>query len=225
MHKMKAMVLAAGFGNRLRPLTDHTPKPLLPIGGKPMIVHHLEKLAAAGFKEVVINLGHLGHKIPEALGDGSSWGLSIAYSDEGPAPLETGGGLTKALPLLGDEAFLLVNGDVWSDLDFSTIPTSLAENDLATLFLVPKPGWREKGDFSLSNSRVVESERPEYLYAGIALYHPKILDGAKVEKFSIVPRLKSAISKNLVGGILFSGEWDDVGTPDRLSALQSKYGN
>lgn len=222
---MKAMVLAAGFGNRLRPLTDHTPKPLLPIGGKPMIVHHLEKLAAAGFKEVVINLGHLGHKIPEALGDGSTWGLSIAYSDEGPAPLETGGGLTKALPLLGDEPFLLVNGDVWSDLDFSSIPSSLAENDLATLFLVPKPGWREKGDFSLSNSRVVESERPEYLYAGIALYHPKILDGAKVEKFSIVPRLKSAISKNLVGGILFSGEWDDVGTPDRLSSLQSKYGN
>lgn len=222
---MKAMVLAAGFGNRLRPLTDHTPKPLLPIGGKPMIVHHLEKLAAAGFKEVLINLGHLGHKIPEALGDGSTWGLSIAYSDEGPAPLETGGGLTKALPLLGDEPFLLVNGDVWSDLDFSSIPSSLAENDLATLFLVPKPGWREKGDFSLSNSRVVESERPEYLYAGIALYHPKILDGAKVEKFSIVPRLKSAISKNLVGGILFSGEWDDVGTPDRLSALQSKYGN
>ena len=225
MHKMKAMVLAAGFGNRLRPLTDHTPKPLLPIGGKPMIVHHLEKLAAAGFKEVVINLGHLGHKIPEALGDGSTWGLSIAYSDEGPAPLETGGGLTKALPLLGDEPFLLVNGDVWSDLDFSSIPTSLAENDLATLFLVPKPGWREKGDFSLSNSRVVESEIPEYLYAGIALYHPKILDGAKVEKFSIVPRLKSAISKNLVGGFLFSGEWDDVGTPDRLSSLQSKYGN
>ena len=225
MHKMKAMVLAAGFGNRLRPLTDHTPKPLLPIGGKPMIVHHLEKLAAAGFKEVVINLGHLGYKIPEALGDGSTWGLSIAYSDEGPAPLETGGGLTKALPLLGDEPFLLVNGDVWSDLDFSSIPSSLAENDLATLFLVPKPGWREKGDFSLSNSRVVESQRPEYLYAGIALYHPKILDGAKVEKFSIVPRLKSAISKNLVGGILFSGEWDDVGTPDRLSSLQSKYGN
>jgi MurNAc alpha-1-phosphate uridylyltransferase len=225
MPKMKAMVLAAGFGNRLRPLTDHTPKPLLPIGGKPMIVHHLEKLAAAGFKEVVINLGHLGHKIPEALGDGSSWGLSIAYSDEGPDPLETGGGLAKALPLLGDEPFLLVNGDVWSDLDFSTIPTSLAENDLATLYLVQKPGWREKGDFSLSKSRVVESEIPEYLYAGIALYHPKILDGAKVEKFSIVPRLKSAISKNLVGGILFSGEWDDVGTPDRLSSLQSKYGN
>ena len=219
------MVLAAGFGNRLRPLTDHTPKPLLPIGGKPMIVHHLEKLAAAGFKEVVINLGHLGHKIPEALGDGSSWGLSISYSDEGPDPLETGGGLTKALPLLGDEPFLLVNGDVWSDLDFSKIPTSLAENDLATLYLVPSPRWREKGDFSLAESRVVESEIPQYLYAGIALYHPKILDGAKVEKFSIVPRLKSAISKNLVGGILFSGEWDDVGTPDRLSALQTKYGN
>ena len=116
---MKAIVLAAGYGNRLRPLTDHTPKPLVPIGGKPLIVHHLEKLAAAGFKEVVINLGHLGSKIPEALGNGSTWGLSISYSDEGPEPLETGGGLAKALPLLGNETFLVVNGDVW-DRDLRT---------------------------------------------------------------------------------------------------------
>ena len=224
MPKMKAMVLAAGFGNRLRPLTDHTPKPLLPIGGKPMIVHHLEKLAAAGFKEVVINLGHLGHKIPEALGDGSSWGLSIAYSDEGPEPLETGGGLTKALPLLGDKPFAVVNGDVWCDLDFSTIPQTLPRGDLATLYLVPKPDWRERGDFSISQSRVVETDSPEFLYAGIAIYHPNILEGAKVEKFSIVPRLKDAISRNLVGGILFDGEWDDVGTPERLSGLQDLHG-
>ena len=106
------MVLAAGFGNRLRPLTDHTPKPLVSVGGKPLIVHHLEKLATAGFTEVVINLGHLGHKIEETLGNGSEWGVSIAYSDEGPVPLETGGGLTKALPLLGPDPFLVVNGDV-----------------------------------------------------------------------------------------------------------------
>ncbi|HAF58088.1 MAG TPA: mannose-1-phosphate guanylyltransferase [Opitutae bacterium] len=222
---MKAMVLAAGFGNRLRPLTDHTPKPLVSVGGKPLIVHHLEKLATAGFTEVVINLGHLGHKIEETLGNGSEWGLSIAYSDEGPVPLETGGGLTKALPLLGPDPFLVVNGDVWCELDFSSIPKSLPINDLAMLFLVPKPNWRERGDFSLLDNRVVDSENPEYLYAGIALYHPRILEGAKVEKFSIVPRLKHAIHNGLVGGQLLTGKWDDVGTPERLSALQAEHGS
>lgn len=190
-----------------------------------MIVHHLEKLARAGFREVVVNLGHLGFKIPEALGDGSKWSLSITYSEEGPEPLETGGGLTKALPLLGNAPFLVVNGDVWCDLDFSCIPQSLSGDDQALLFLVPKPAWRERGDFSLSMQRVMESERPEYLYGGIALYHPSILDGALVEKFSIVPRLKKSIAQNRVGGILHEGEWDDVGTPDRLSSLQAKYGS
>lgn len=219
------MVLAAGFGNRLRPLTDHTPKPLVSVGGKPLIVHHLEKLATAGFTEVVINLGHLGHKIEETLGNGSEWGISIAYSDEGPVPLETGGGLTKALPLLGPDPFLVVNGDVWCELDFSSIPKSLPINDLAMLFLVPKPNWRERGDFSLLDNRVVDSENPEYLYAGIALYHPRILEGAKVEKFSIVPRLKHAIHNGLVGGQLLTGKWDDVGTPERLSALQAEHGS
>ena len=127
------MILAAGYGKRLRPLTDQTPKPLISIGGKPMIVHHLEKLAKAGIKEVVINLGHLGFKIPEYLGDGTDYGLSIAYSDEGPEPLETGGGMTKALPLLGKETFLIVNGDVWTDMDYSQIPASLQNNDQAML--------------------------------------------------------------------------------------------
>ena len=221
---MKAMVLAAGYGNRLRPLTDHTPKPLVSIGGKPLIVHPLEKLATCGFKDVVINLGHLGSKISEALGEGSKWGLTIQYSDEGPEPLETGGGLAKALPLLGTDPFLVVNGDVWTDLDFSKIPQTLPENDLATLYLVPKPNWRDRGDFSTINDRVVETENPEYLYAGIAIYHPKILDGAKIEKFSIVPRLKDAISRNQVGGILLQGEWDDVGTPSRLSDLRALHG-
>lgn len=218
------MILAAGYGKRLRPLTDHTPKPLLPIGGKPMIVHHLEKIADSGIKEVVINLGHLGSKIPQSLGNGSTWGLSIEYSDEGPDPLETGGGMTKALPLLGSETFLLVNGDVWTDLDFSSIPSSLSGNDQAMLFLVDQPGWRDKGDFKLDGNRVQESDRPDLLYAGIALYHPSILDGAKVEKFSIVPRLKKAIQEDRVAGIKMVGEWDDVGTPERLSALREKHG-
>ena len=222
---MKAMILSAGYGKRLRPLTDHTPKPLVPVGGKPLVVHHLEKLADAGFQEIVINLGHLGSRIPEALGDGSSWGLEIAYSDEGPEPLETGGGITKALPLLGNDTFLVVNGDVWCDLDFAEIPDDLPGEDDALLFLVPRPAWREKGDFSLLGGRVVESESPDLLYAGIALYHPRILDGAKVEKFSIVPRLRGSIAHGRVGGILHPGEWDDVGTPERLSALQGKFGD
>jgi MurNAc alpha-1-phosphate uridylyltransferase len=221
---MKAMILAAGYGKRLRPLTDHTPKPLVPVGGKPLIVHHLEKIAQAGIREVVINLGHLGSKIPEALGNGNTWGLSIEYSDEGPDPLETGGGLAKALPLLGSETFLLVNGDVWCDLDFKTIPTALGPDDQALLYLVPRPAWRDRGDFSLENGRVTESPNPAFLYAGIALYHPSILNGAKVEKFSIVPRLKKGIAANQVGGILYSGEWDDVGTPERLEAIQKQHG-
>ena len=221
----KAIILSAGYGKRLRPLTDRIPKPLVPVGGKPLIVHHLEKLAGAGFREIVINLGHLGSKIPEALGNGSPWGLSISYSDEGPEPLETGGGITKALPLLGQETFLVVNGDVWCDLDFSTIPSQLPEEDDALLFLVPQPEWREKGDFSLRDGRVVESDSPDLLYAGIALYHPRILDGAKIEKFSIVPRLRQSIASGRVGGTLHAGRWDDVGTPERLDALQSEFGN
>jgi MurNAc alpha-1-phosphate uridylyltransferase len=132
--------------------------------------------------------------------------------------------MTKALPLLGSETFLLVNGDVWTDLDFSTIPSSLSGNDQAMLFLVDQPDWREKGDFNLEDSRVRESNNPDLLYAGIALYHPSILDDANVEKFSIVPRLKKAIQENRVAGKRMIGEWDDVGTPERLSALREKHG-
>ena len=221
---MKAMVLAAGYGKRLRPMTDRIPKPLVPIGGKPMIERHLEKLSAAGFTEVVINLGHLGALIPDALGDGERWGLSLSYSDEGPEPLETGGGLAKALPLLENDVFLVVNGDVWCDLDFSTIPKSIPEGDLALLYLVRQPEWRERGDFSLQNERVRETDNPNLLYSGIALYDPAILEGAKVEKFSIVPRLRKAIQSDQVGGRLHAGNWDDVGTPERLHALQNQFG-
>ena len=222
---MKAMILAAGYGKRLRPLTDRIPKPLVEVGGKPLVVHHLEKLAAAGFREVVINLGHLGSKIPEALGDGTSWGIRIDYSDEGPDPLETGGGLVKALPLLGQDTFLVVNGDVWCDLDFASIPKNLQPQDDALLYLAPQPSWRDRGDFSLTDKgRVQVTEEPDLLYTGIALYHPHILDGAKIEKFSIVPRLKDAIAKNRVAGILHEGVWDDVGTPERLEALQRDAG-
>ncbi len=218
---MKAMILAAGYGKRLRPLTNRIPKPLILVGGKPLIEFHLEKLSAAGFKEIVINLGHLGTKIPESLGDGSRWNVSIRYSDEGPDPLETGGGLVKALPLLGVETFLVVNGDVWCDLDFTTLPAGLPDGDLAMLYLAPKPKWREKGDFSLVENRVREVDCPTLLYSGIALYHPSLLDGARVERFSIVPRLRKAIADDQVGGRIHLGKWDDVGTPERLQALQA----
>ena len=220
---MKAMILAAGLGKRMRPLTDHIPKPLLKVADKPLIEYHLEKLAAAGVKEVIVNLAYLGDKIRQALGDGSRWNLALHYSEE-PQPLETAGAIAQALPLLGDEPFLLVNGDVWTDLDFSIIPKALSGNDQAMLFLAKQPEWREKGDFNLDESRVRESDTPNLLYAGIALYHPSILDGAVVEKFSIVPRLKKAIQQDRVAGQLINGEWDDVGTPERLAALRDKYG-
>ena len=144
---MKAMILAAGYGKRLRPLTDHTPKPLVSVGGKPLLVHHLEKIAGAGIKDVVINLGHLGAKIPELLGNGDMWNLNIKYSDEGPDPLETGGGMAKALPILGEDTFMLINGDVWCDLDFRQIPQSLKGRDQAMLFMAKQPAWRSRGDF------------------------------------------------------------------------------
>lgn len=221
---MKAMILAAGYGKRLRPLTDHTPKPLVPVGGKPLIVHHLEKLATAGIQDIVINLGHLGHKIPEALGNGASWGLSITYSEEGPDPLETGGGIAKALPLLGQEPFLLINGDVWTDMDISSLSLELLPGDLAHLILVSQPSWRKMGDFNLDKNRVLESQSPSLLYSGIAIYHPMLLEGAKVERFSIVPRLKQAIAANQVAGSFYDGAWDDVGTPERLQSLQAQHG-
>ena len=217
------MILAAGYGKRLRPLTDHTPKPLITIDEKPLIVHHLEKIAEAGINEVVINLGHLGYKIPEALGDGSNWKLSITYSDEGPHPLETGGGMTKALPLLGTDPFLLVNGDVWTDFDFSLQEMKLEAQDLAKLILVNKPNWRAAGDFDLEHGRVRMTNNPSLLYSGIALYHPSILDGATVQKFSIIPRLKIAIEQNQVSGIFHDGAQDDVGTPEQLGLLRSQF--
>ena len=220
---MRAMVLAAGKGERMRPLTLHTPKPLLPVAGKPLLQWHLEALRAAGVSELVINHAWLGEQIERYFEDGKRLGVNIRWSAEGE-PLETGGGIRKALPLLGDAPFILVNGDVWTDLDFSSIPSSLNGNDQAMLFLVDQPGWRDKGDFKLDGNRVQESDSPDLLYAGIALYHPSILDGAKVEKFSIVPRLKKAIQEDRVAGRKIVGEWDDVGTPERLSALREKHG-
>ena len=186
---------------------------MVSIGGKTLIVHHLEKLAKAGFRDVVINLGHLGAKIPEALGDGSSWGLSIAYSDEGPEPLETGGGLTKALPLLEMSLSRWSMGMSGATLIFQPFPRHYLREIWPHSILFPSL-IGVNGEISHFTVPGGGNRFPEFLYAGIAIYHPNILEGAKVEKFSIVPRLKDAISRNLTGGILFDGEWDDVAPPN-----------
>jgi len=216
---VKAMILAAGYGKRMLPLTEKLPKPLLHVKGKALIEHHLDNLAAAGFKEVVINHGHLGHMIEDTLGDGHKFGLSISYSPEGPVPLETGGGMTKALPLLGESPFLIVNADIFCDYDFTRIPTLDIDVD-AHLVLVNTPDYKTCGDFSLRDGNVLEDESPTLTYSGIAIYHPRILDGANVERFSIIPRLRKAIESGRVRGTFHRGHWSDVGTPERLLQLQ-----
>ncbi len=214
---MKAMILAAGRGERMRPLTDHTPKPLLSVGGKPLIVHHIERLAAAGLRELVINHAHLGGQIVDALGDGSRFGVSIHYSAEAEA-LETGGGIFQALPLLGDEPFMVVNGDIWCDFDPAAL--GLAEGDLASLLLVENPEHNPDGDFGLENGRVSNARR--YTFSGIGIYSPKLFAACQAGRFPLAPLLREAIEAGRVGGLLHRGEWLDVGTPQRLAELDRR---
>ena len=211
------MILAAGRGERLRPLTDATPKPLLLVQGKPLIAWHLEALARAGVREVVINLSWLGGQISAALGDGSSWGLSIVYSDEGPVALETGGGIHHALPLLGEQPFLLVNGDTFTDFDFAQLRLGSAE--LARLVLVPNPSHHPGGDFALRDGQVSEQGEPRYTYAGIGLYHPELFAACSPGRFPLLPLLRRAIAAGRLRGDLSSGAWADVGTASRLAEL------
>lgn len=218
---MKAFVLAAGRGERMRPLTDQTPKPLLPVAGKPLIEWHLEKLASAGVREVVINLGWLGAQIPRALGDGERFGLSLRYSDEGWPALETGGGIFRALPLLGGEPFLLVNGDVWTDADFGAlVRRGLREEELARLLLVSNPPQHPKGDFALRADGRVEDAEPRLTYSGIALFRPALFDGCRDGAFSHVPLLRDAMAQGRVSGSRHDGRWSDIGTPERLAEAE-----
>jgi len=214
---MRAMILAAGRGERLRPLTDETPKPLMLLGQKTLIEYHLESLAAAGFREVVINQGHLGDQLPAALGDGSRWGLNIHWSDEQPAALETGGGIFKALPLLGTAPFLVVNGDVWTDYPFARLRA--VKCDWAHLVLVPNPAHNPTGDFALSGARVREMGEPRHTFSGVAVYHPRLFADCRPGKFSVVPLLRSAMRDHIVTGEVWEGQWNDVGTLERLEAL------
>ncbi|MFK3771817.1 N-acetylmuramate alpha-1-phosphate uridylyltransferase MurU [Pseudomonas sp. NPDC089406] len=216
---MKAMILAAGKGERMRPLTLHTPKPLVQAAGKPLIEYHLEALARAGFTEVVINHAWLGEQIEAHLGDGQRFGLSIRYSPEGE-PLETGGGIFKALPLLGDEPFLLVNGDIWTDYDFAGLRAPLG--GLAHLVLVDNPGHHGRGDFRLLDGRVVDGDdAPGTLtFSGISVLHPALFEGCQPGAFKLAPLLRQAMAEGRVSGERHSGLWVDVGTLERLADVE-----
>ena len=211
------MILAAGRGERMRPLTLATPKPLLEAGGAPLIVHHLRSLRDAGFVDVVVNLSWLGGQIEAALGDGSRHGVRLHYSDEGPEPLETGGGIFRALPLLGAGPFLVLNGDVWTDLDLGHL--RLADDDLAHLVLVANPSHHPAGDFALVGGRVVPEGPVRLTFSGIGVYRAALFEGCAPGRFPLAPLLRSAIATGRVSGELHSGRWTDVGTPERLAEL------
>ena len=222
---MKAMILAAGRGERLRPLTDGTPKPLLHAGGKALIVWHLERLAAAGWREVVINHAYLGEQIEAALGNGDSFGLRIAYSPEPPGALETAGGIAAALPLLGEHPFLTVNGDIWCDWDFSRARdvAQILDERLAHLVLVSNPPHHPDGDFRLAGKNVqlaVGGSSDALTYAGIGVFRPKFFAGiARGTAMKLRPLLDTGIGLGMISGERHAGRWVDVGTPERLAAL------
>jgi len=229
---MKALVLAAGLGERMRPLTARTPKPLLEAGGKPLIGWHLEKLAAAGVDEVVINTSWLADQFPQALGDGARWGMRIRYSYEGPDPLETGGGMWRALDLLGrDDAFIAVNGDIWSDLDYARLPSAPAGD--AHLVMVDNPAHNPSGDFALDGDRLASDGPRRLTFSGIGVYRASLFerwrevigtaDGAERDppRFKLAPLLRAAMARNAVSGEHHRGRWTDVGTPQRLADLDA----
>lgn len=227
----RAMIFAAGRGERLRPLTDTTPKPLLPVAGKPLIEWHLERLADAGIRDVVVNTSHLADRFPAALGDGARWGLAIHYRPEGPEPLETGGGMLNALPLLGEAPFVLVNGDVWSDYALSSLP--VLTDDWAHLVLVPPPAHGGDGDFRLEAGRVHGDGAPRLTYAGIGVFRAALFDGWREAlagdagaartppRFRLAPLLRRAMQLNRIGGECYTGRWFDIGTPERLAEAEA----
>lgn len=236
---MKALVFAAGRGERMRPLTDTLPKPLLEAGGRRLVEWHLEKLAAAGFTEVVINIAWLADAFPRLLGDGSRYGVRITWSREGEVPLETGGGLLHALPLLGDAPFLVVNGDIWTDYDFARLPREPA--GLAHLVMVDPPAHAPAGDFRLETSGHLHDrdaagavDAPVLTYAGIGVYRPAVLDGwrgvighapgarEQPPRFPLAPLLRAAMRDGRVTGEHHRGTWTDVGTPERLADLDRR---
>lgn len=228
---MKALIFAAGLGERMRPLTNHTPKPLLLVAGKPLIVWHLERLAALGVDQVVINTSWLAERFAPLLGDGSQWGLRLHYLYEGTTPLETGGGLLNALPHLGAEPFIALNGDIWCDLDLAQLPRQPA--GLAHLVLVDNPPQHPQGDFQLGDDGRV-ADIPALTFSGIGVYRPGVLDNWRAitgqaeagqpgaPRFKLAPLLRAAMQRGLVSGQHHRGRWTDVGTPQRLAELDAR---
>ncbi len=233
MRPRSALIFAAGKGERMRPLTERTPKPLLYAGGKPLIVWHLERLAASGIRDVVVNVSWLAGQFEPALGDGSRWGLRLHYSHEGPEPLETGGGMLRALPLLGDAPFVAVNGDIWTDFDLADLP--LVPQGLAHLVMVDNPPQHPRGDFHLDGDGQLQLEgQPRLTYSGIGVFRPGVLEGwqsvigaapgadESPPRFKLAPLLQAAMRRGLATGQYHAGAWTDVGTPERLSALDAR---
>ncbi|MDR2882016.1 MAG: nucleotidyltransferase family protein [Azoarcus sp.] len=223
---MKAMILAAGRGERMRPLTDHCPKPLLAAGGKPLIVRHIERLASAGINQLVINHAHLGNMLEAALGDGHAFGVHIRWSPEPPGALETAGGIRQAMQFLGENPFLVVNGDIFCEADFAPLTRIAARlsptGDLAHLLLIDNPDHNPQGDFALIDGRVNADEEPRLTFSGIAAYHPALFDSLEAGKPArLAPVLRIAMGMNRVSGEHFRGRWVDVGTPERLAQLDA----
>jgi N-acetyl-alpha-D-muramate 1-phosphate uridylyltransferase len=217
---MKAMVLAAGRGERLRPLTDRIPKPLVEVGGKPLLAWHLARLAAAGVRQVVINVSHLGQQIVDCVRDGSRFDLQVEYSREAE-PLETAGGIAQALPLLGNAPFLLVNGDIYCEADFASLLKIDLGQRLAHLVLVANPPHHLQGDFSLEGGLIGNDGTPRYTYAGVAVMSPQLVQPVRRgDKAPLAPLLRSAARERRISGELFGGLWQDVGTLERLSELE-----
>lgn len=219
---MKAMILAAGRGERLRPLTDNTPKPLVYAGDKRLIEYLIEALAKAGYTELVINYAHLGEQFPKVLGDGDKYGVTINYSAELDGGLETAGGIINALPLLGDAPFLVVNGDIWTDFDFSALVNfELADDKLCHLLLVNNPEHNQSGDFALDNQNLVRAAgNNKFTFSGIGIYRPSMFEGMNNSKRALKPLFDDAIDKKQVSGQFYSGQWSDIGTIKRLDELE-----
>jgi MurNAc alpha-1-phosphate uridylyltransferase len=211
------MILAAGRGERMRPLTDHTPKPLLQAGGHALIEYHIEALKRAGIRELVVNYAHLGERLVDYLGDGSRFGVEIHYSPEPEGALETGGGIRQALALLGDAPFAVVNGDVWTDYRWSQ--RRLAGGRLAHLVLVDNPPHHPRGDFCLDGDRVAEDGPSRLTFSGLGVYHPDLFEHTPGGRFPLAPLLRAAMRDGRVGGEYYAGRWMDIGTPQRLAEL------
>jgi MurNAc alpha-1-phosphate uridylyltransferase len=219
---MKAMILAAGRGERMRPLTDHVPKPLLPVGGKSLLGHLIDGLASAGFRELVINYAHLGEQLPARFGSGERHGVTISWSPEPDGALETGGGIFQALPRLG-ERFLVVNGDIWTDYPFARLrqcPVGLAH-----LVLVDNPPQHPQGDFALDHGRVQAEGAPRLTFSGIGVYHRDLFRDCRPGRFPLAPLLRAAMAAGQVSGEHYPGRWRDIGTPERLAELDRELTN